>query len=538
MGGDKFSTEHNYHKSSTKQQQANIMRTSSIRIDRVGTVEQPGPKNSFSEPSKVDECAATPSAESNEKQQSESSKSFFIQTFVPFLVAGCGMVAAGLLLDQASGWLFLSEVPEALILVPALLGLKGNLEMTLASRLSTRANLGLLDQPQQQLTTLYSNVALVQTQAIVVALIASVLAVGTHWVDGNSFDFARSVCVVLSGTVSASITSFMLTSLMVCLVIMARRLGLNPDNIATPLAAATGDVASLAFLILFGTWFYRIRDQHLATLITVLVALIASAPAWGWLAVRVRDTRVVLKHGWYAILTAMLISTGGGYVLRHAINQFAGIGLFQPVINGVGGNLVAVQASKLSTSLHRFGKLGILPAHTLLTYVNPLRTFACKETESNNALILLLMSVPGHLLFIGLLLFTGEMDGQALNLPFMAIYLCATTLQVATLLYCCQLLCRCLWRLRWDPNVNAIPLLTALGDFLGTTLLAIAFLAHAELFPEYSVNGTNCTNGPIGQQDAVEDAMLQVVEQQLLLGNADTTLATETAELMLLNRTL
>jgi solute carrier family 41 len=47
------------------------------------------------------------------------------------------MVAAGLLLDRASTRYFLTNVPEALIMVPALLGLKGNLEMTLASRLST-----------------------------------------------------------------------------------------------------------------------------------------------------------------------------------------------------------------------------------------------------------------------------------------------------------------------------------------------------------------------------------------------------------------
>lgn len=56
---------------------------------------------------------------------------------MPFLLAGCGTVATGILLDNARRWTFFQEMPEALILVPALLGLKGNLEMTLASRLST-----------------------------------------------------------------------------------------------------------------------------------------------------------------------------------------------------------------------------------------------------------------------------------------------------------------------------------------------------------------------------------------------------------------
>ena len=56
---------------------------------------------------------------------------------LPFLVAGAGMVGAGLVLDTVQHWSVFVSVPEIFILVPALLGLKGNLEMTLASRLST-----------------------------------------------------------------------------------------------------------------------------------------------------------------------------------------------------------------------------------------------------------------------------------------------------------------------------------------------------------------------------------------------------------------
>ena len=39
--------------------------------------------------------------------------------------------------NYVSLYLIVLQVPETFILVPALLGLKGNLEMTLASRLST-----------------------------------------------------------------------------------------------------------------------------------------------------------------------------------------------------------------------------------------------------------------------------------------------------------------------------------------------------------------------------------------------------------------
>lgn len=40
--------------------------------------------------------------------------------------------------------------------------------------------------------------------------------------------------------------------------------------------------------------------------------------------------------------------------------------------------MVAVQASKICTYLQQFGKKGILPQNTMLTYLNPLRLFSCK----------------------------------------------------------------------------------------------------------------------------------------------------------------
>ncbi len=70
--------------------------------------------------------------------EQESFWSITLQIFLPFLVAGLGMVGAGIVLDIVQHWQVFETVNELFILVPALLGLKGNLEMTLASRLSTQ----------------------------------------------------------------------------------------------------------------------------------------------------------------------------------------------------------------------------------------------------------------------------------------------------------------------------------------------------------------------------------------------------------------
>lgn len=92
----------------------------------------------------------------------ESLLSTFKQAALPFFLAGLGTVFAGLILDLVQFWPAFLRVGELFIVVPPLLGLKGNLEMTLAARLSTQANLGHMQTSRQIWDIAMGNMALVQ----------------------------------------------------------------------------------------------------------------------------------------------------------------------------------------------------------------------------------------------------------------------------------------------------------------------------------------------------------------------------------------
>ena len=46
--------------------------------------------------------------------------------------------------------------------------------------------------------------------------------------------------------------------------------------------------------------------------------------------------------------------SAAGVILGNAVGIYTIVAIYQPVVNGVGGNLVAIFSSRLSTQLHKF----------------------------------------------------------------------------------------------------------------------------------------------------------------------------------------
>ena len=393
------------------------------------------------------------------------------QVFLPFIAAGLGMVCAGLLLDKVQHWQVFRNIPELFILVPSLLGLKGNLEMTLCSRLSTAANVGHMDSSEDTRSLVFGNIVLTQAQALVVGTLAS-LAVVIFCVIPN-FDFEVHYAFILcaSAILTAALASLILGGVMIVVILLSKSVGINPDNVATPIAASLGDLVTLALLAFIGEFLFGCIGTHNWIAPCLIVLCLVSLPVWFYLSHCNKYVKSTLYNGWVPVISAMCISSLGGLVLSDAVTKFKHIALFSPIINGVGGNLVAVQASRLSTHLHLTSKLGELPQSVQYGSVT---AFFTGGGHFKAARVLILMSIPGHLIFSSVV---GHMSASHFSLTqmFVAAYVTAGLLQVTVLLFVCDWLVHVLWKLKKDPDNYSIPYLTALGDLLGTTLLAGAF---------------------------------------------------------------
>nr|XP_057934058.1 solute carrier family 41 member 2 isoform X2 [Doryrhamphus excisus] len=365
----------------------------------------------------------------------ESPLAMALQIIVPFLLAGFGTVSAGMVLDIVQHWEAFQYITEIFILVPALLGLKGNLEMTLASRLSTAVNVGKMDSPIEKWNLIIGNLALKQVQATVVGFMAAVAAVVLGWIPEGKFQMSHAVLLCSSSVATAFIASMLQGFIMVGVIVGSKKTGINPDNVATPIAASFGDLITLAILAWISQGLYKCLDSYPYVSSVVCAFFMCLTPLWMVISSKHPASRTLLYSGWEPVITAMVISSIGGLILDKTVSDpnLAGIVVYTPVINGIGGNLVAIQSSRFSTCLHFHCTPGEVPDEFKGCYY-PCRTFCGTGANHRSAQVLLLLVIPGHVIF----LYTIHLmkSGHTTLTPiFMSVYLAAALLQFTLAVY-------------------------------------------------------------------------------------------------------
>lgn len=283
----------------------------------------------------------------------ETTRVLFLQVFIPFLLSGFGNVGAGLFLNYAQTWQVFREDTIFYMLLATVMAFKTNLEATLAARLSTCSNMGSIKPIRKRFEAFCGNLALVQTQAIIFGLMSASLVVLVHSFESGSLINLKLIIRCLATSVAAIMINELLSAVLIfCVVIVSEQAGVNPDNVSTLIAAMFGDFSSVFFISCTAAVFHTIQqiDWIYAA---VLVSALCLLPFTIYLTTQNAFTKGMFAGTHLPLAMAVSVATISGLVFDHAVQSFARIAIYQAVVNGVSVNLMAVQASRISTYLQQ-----------------------------------------------------------------------------------------------------------------------------------------------------------------------------------------
>ncbi|MBO8180554.1 MAG: magnesium transporter [Archaeoglobus sp.] len=369
------------------------------------------------------------------------------QVLVPLTLCLIFDLGAGIFLGISFEKL-LTTYPEILIVIPGLMGLRGNVFGSLGSRISTSLYLGSSD-PSIRDEYISKNVFFSIWAATVPALILFMIAaIKFFGKEGLTTTFQ----IILDSSVMISAILGIFTAI---IVIESFRRGLDPDNIMGPAVTTFADLVSIPSIVLFIFIFERYAAAWVSTMILAVILTVSI-----YLSVRGGYDKKAYKEVLMIVSLLALIQSVTGNILQEfseIIHRAVFLSFAYPAVIGSIGNYGSIMVARTSTKLH----LGELPSRKFVdaVYIFP--------TSLIIAPIIFILAFFSASIFAGMAL--PELKDF---LYFLAVYLALT----AFVLLFSTALSIWLHRMGVDPDNGGIPLTTTLTDIIGT--LSVVILAY------------------------------------------------------------
>jgi len=380
--------------------------------------------------------------------------------FFALLISSGGDLVTGLTLASITNTL--TALPGLFILIPAAIGMRGNIFGGLGSRLGTQIHAGTF-RVSRRVDTLYGqNVG----AAIVLSLsISAVLAVLAKVVSGTFFT-TRTISVVdymVISVIGAILSSIVVLVLTVAVAAFCARRSLDLDNVAAPIVTAAGDIATLPSLFVAT---YLIGYRFVTPVIAVLCVALAVASLVYALRSSLPILRRIVLESFPILVLAGAVDLMAGVTIQKRLESFIAFPallVLVPAFLEDSGSLGAILAARISTKLH----LGTLvPGRgawraaiddVMLIYMYAIPVFVFLGTSSIIVAHVANRASPGGL----------DMMGVALLAGFMA-----TTASVVVGFYAAV----ATYRFGLDPDNHGVPMVTSSLDLLGALSLILAIV--------------------------------------------------------------
>jgi mgtE-like transporter len=168
-------------------------------------------------------------------------KEMIHQSLPLLIMCGLGAIVAGSTLGLMTD--LFEEIPGLLIVIPAIIAMRGNISTALGSRLGSAYHLGIIDSNNLYNDELKQNILGSLVLNFLVSLLIGILAFVASVFIGITPDPVKLILIVfIAGIISALI----LTLLTIVIIYFVFKHGWNPDNITGPALATFGDMITMA----------------------------------------------------------------------------------------------------------------------------------------------------------------------------------------------------------------------------------------------------------------------------------------------------
>ncbi|MGH2725188.1 MAG: magnesium transporter [Actinomycetota bacterium] len=380
--------------------------------------------------------------------------------FVALVFASFTSLVAGVALGSITGTL--EALPGLMVMVPAAIGMRGNIFGAVGSRLGTSVHAGLYEPSRRREGVLYQNIYAATVLTLAVSLVLAVLAKALSVAFGvTSISIIEFVVISAVGGI---LSSLVVGALTVLLSAQAYRRGWDLDSVAAPLVTAAGDMVTIPALFL-ATFLVRIR--WVTPTIAGLAIGVSVAVLIRGLLTDLPVARRVLRQSLAILSVAATVDIFAGLVVEARLDHFvrfpALLVLIPPFLENA-GSLGGILSSRLASKLHlgamspRGRPEGVAVLDGTIILVFALLTFPLSGLAAQTAARLVGLASPGVFAMIGVSMLAGAM---ATVLAMLVAYYTA----VAT------------FRRGLDPDNYGIPMITSSMDFAGVICLVIALLA-------------------------------------------------------------
>src|SRR5215813_5660298 len=188
--------------------------------------------------------------------------------FVALLLSSGGDLVAGLTLGAITDTL--EVLPGLLVLVPAAIGMRGNIFGALGSRLGTAIHTGTFRLSRRQDTVVGQNIAAAISLSLSISLVLAVLAKIVCVGFGLENTISIGDFVVIS-VIGGFLSSIVVLAITVFVTQLSTRRNWDLDNVSSPIVTAAGDMVTLPTLFLAT---YLAGLQWVTPVVAVLCAIV------------------------------------------------------------------------------------------------------------------------------------------------------------------------------------------------------------------------------------------------------------------------